>query len=78
MTVSWYRKVYTGAKLHTAWQTGIGITIFLTFVVIPTWVEYISAVSDKRFLGKAKHNSNIQEMVYNKSVALREMLKNKD
>ena len=73
--IPWYKKVYKGAKAQKLWQVSIGSSVFLTFVVLPVWVEYLTALKDKRFIGKSSSNNNIQQMVYEKRIELRNKLK---
>lgn len=60
------------------WQASIGVSCFITFVVVPMWFEYIVAWKQKHFIGNSSKNVDIKQMVYEKRIAVRKALDEKN
>lgn len=73
MTVPWYRQAVKGRKGQLMLQTGVGVSITLGFVVIPIWVEYLSARKTRKFNGFST-NTNIKQLVFAKRMEVRQKL----
>ena len=73
--VPWYRKVYSGAKLQAIWQVTVGVSVFLTFVVVPTWMEYLMT-KRKTFIGNSTNKVSLKQKVYERRLEIFERLKN--
>ena len=54
-------------------QVSFGVSVFLTMVVAPTWIEYIGAYNSQKWIGGGGFgiNRTIQERVYQNRLELR-------
>lgn len=76
MNIPWYKRVHTGSKLQALWQISIGISLTLTFVVIPTWIEFETNRKRRKISENGINSRNdILEMLHLERINLRKELK---
>jgi hypothetical protein len=72
-----WRKPIIGAKAELLLQASFGFSVLIAFVVIPSWVEFLSARKYQNFhqiRESDKANVSFQELVYKKRLELRKKL----
>ena len=64
-----WRKPIKGAKAELLLQASFGFSVLIAFVVIPTWVEFLSARKFQNYKQTRESdnvNVSFQELVYKK------------
>lgn len=60
-------------KQQGRWQALAGLSIFITFVVVPVSLDFIKAYKEKRYSAATLGNNSIQKMVFEERKKLREL-----